>query len=182
MSCGDRFEEQEEDVCDYVDVDGPYRSFLSRLSPFSFVFRQEWVDIAAGILQCSTHFCHPITIPILRVHAIEHVVCHTHHQGIHLQPIIQPFILALIELPDLFILDLLQLCLTFPAFLKSFPVNTFFQLSFQLGMEIVMHGEVDGVAKFRLAARGGDGGFEVVGFVCGSVIIAAVGLGTVDHC
>lgn len=38
-------------------------------------------------------------------------------------------------------------------------------------MEIILHGEVDGVSETRRAAGGGDCGFEVVGLGAGDVAI-----------
>ena len=118
----------------------------------------------ARVVQSSPSLGDTITVEVLRVHAIEDIIRDGHDDGINLQPVIQPFILVLVELADFFVFELLDVVGGHAVFLQAAPLDILGELFLQLVVIVVGQGDASDIPKAIALPTGRDGVFEVVGF------------------
>ncbi len=60
----------------------------------------------------------------VRVEGFENVVCHGHDDSVHIQPVVQPIVLLLVEGADFFVLDRFKLIVALPEVFELVPIDT----------------------------------------------------------
>lgn len=124
----------------------------------------------ARVMQDSPSLGNTITVEVLRVHAVEDIIRDGHDDGIDLQPVIQSFILVLVELADFLVLELLDILGGHAVFFQAAPLDILGELLLQLAVIVVGQGDASDIPKAIALPTGGDGVFEVVGLELGVAV------------
>lgn len=158
-----------------TDIDGPLGLPLGLPPLLPLFIRQHFVYPIAHVVQGSPFLGNTIPIQILRVHAIEDIICNGHDDSINFQPIVQSLILALIELADFLVFELLDVLVFHAVFLQAPPLDIVGQLLLEFGVIVVGHGDSSDVSEATALTSGGNCAFQVVRFGFGVTIrIAAL--------